>query len=308
MAPPAIATSHRDDHDTGELAAAKAAAGVAVSVCLPARNEEATVGAIVEAVRRELAGGAGLVDEVLVMDDHSTDRTAVVAADAGATVIDAAGVLAELGPGHGKGEALWKSLFAAKGDLIVWCDADIIDFDVHFVTGLLGPLLTSPEIQFVKGFYERPVAGETGGGRVTELAARPALSLLFPDLAGVIQPLAGEYAGRRGALEQLPFASGYGVDLGLLIDVFRTFGPSAMAQVDLGVRVHRNRTLQDLGPQALSVLHAVFSRAGVDLPEHPTLVRPGLDPVTVRADDLPPLREVAAYQERANRPSGPTIP
>ena len=237
-------------------------------MCLPARDEQDTVGPIVATIRRRLMDELALVDELLVVDDHSSDRTAQVAADAGATILRADEILTGYGHGHGKGEALWKSLYASRGDLIAWCDADVRQFDPLFVIGLLGPLLTRPDVAFVKGFYERPVSaseaspadGPDGGpaphasssqrgGRVTELVARPVVSLLFPQLAPFVQPLAGEYAGRREVLEQLPFIEGYGVDLGLLIDIEARFGLGAMAQVDLGRRVHRNRPLDQLCPR-----------------------------------------------------------
>jgi glucosyl-3-phosphoglycerate synthase len=242
----------------------------------------------------------GLVDEVLVVDDHSTDRTADVAAAAGAKVVAAEEVLPEYGEGHGKGEAMWKSLFVARGDLVVWCDADVRSFAPGYVSGLVGPLLEDPQVQFVKGFYERPLgAGGDGGGRVTELLARPALALLFPDLAGVVQPLAGEYAGRRSALEQLPFVQGYGVDIGLLIDVARRFGPDAIAQVDLGVRLHRNRPLDELSPQATAVLQTALRRAGHDVPSRVVLRRPGAGgDVEVDVAERPPLLDVPEHRAR----------
>jgi glucosyl-3-phosphoglycerate synthase len=258
---PVLRTFQQARFDPMRLAAAKA--GHRVSVCLPARDEEATVGAIVSCIRKELVSSVGLVDEILVIDDHSADGTAEVAVDAGARVVQAADVLPEYGEGHGKGEALWKSLYEAEGDLIVWCDADVLNFSAQYVTGLLGPVLTNPDVGFVKGFYDRPSAvdGERGG-RVTELAARPILSLLFPHLASIVQPLAGEYAGRRELLEQLSFVEGYGVDIALLIDVAHAFGTDAIAQVDLGTRVHRNRPLAELSPQAEAVLQAALARAG----------------------------------------------
>ena len=246
-----------------------------VSVCLPARDEAATVGAIVTTVLGELAP-TGLVDEVLVIDHGSSDATAVVAAAAGARVVATGAVLPELGEGDGKGEALWKSLAAAEGDIVVWCDADVRNFAAHFVTGLLGPLLTDDTITFVKAFYERPAHGRAGeGGRVTELVARPLLAALFPHLAGFEQPLAGEYAGRRALLERLPFVQGWGVELGLLVDVAALAGTAAMAQVDLGVRVHRNRPLDELVPQAEDVLRTALARAGViaAVAERPPLAR-----------------------------------
>lgn len=269
-----------------------------VSVCIPARDEAATVGPIVAAIRRELMEQRRVVDEIVVVDDHSSDATARLAKEAGAEVIDAAGVLPEFGEGHGKGEALWKSVFASSGDVIVWCDSDIIDFDVHFITGLLGPLLTDPALAFVKGHYDRPlVDGGPGGGRVTELVARPLLSLLFPHLAEIVQPLSGEYAGRRALLERLPFVRGYGVDIGLLIDVAAAVGTGALAQVDLGTRVHRNRTLDQLSPQAMAVMQTALVRAGRQgLDDRATLVRPSDDPVVVDVGERPPPISVSGYQ------------
>jgi glucosyl-3-phosphoglycerate synthase len=291
-----LRTFRAGEFDLARLVADKS--GRQISVCLPARDEEDTVGKIVETIRRALVEQFSLVDEILVVDDHSGDRTARFAADAGATVLQAADILPEYGEGHGKGEALWKSLYASKGDLIVWCDADVRDFDPNFVVGLVGPLLTRPDLQFVKGFYERPVDNGAGrGGRVTELVARPVVSLLFPHLAPIVQPLAGEYAGRREALELLPFVEGYGVDLGLLIDVAARFGLDAMAQVDLGTRVHRNRPLDELSVQATSVLQTALRRASPDLVgRSTTLTRPGLEPLEVDAVERPPLVEVPAYR------------
>ena len=283
---------HHTDHSIGDLLARKGA--TTVSVCLPARDEAATVGPIVEVIGSELVG-CGLVDELLVVDDHSSDGTAEVAAAAGATVIGAHEVLPEVTAGHGKGQALWKSLHASRGDLVVWCDADITDFDPCFVVGLLGPLLTDPDVEFVKGHYERAERGGRGGGRVTELVARPVLSLLFPHLSHVVQPLSGEYAGRRGLLESLPFVKGYGVDLGLLIDVAARRGRGAIAQVDLGTRVHRNRSLAELSPQATAVLQVALRRADPSLvPDVVALGLPGGDLVEVDGSELPPLADLRA--------------
>jgi len=276
--------------------------GRVVSLCLPARDEAATVGAIVDRVCRELVDRVPLVDEVLVVDDGSVDDTARVATDAGARVVATSDVLSGCGPGQGKGEALWKALGAARGDLLAFCDADLREFDPAFVTGLLGPLLADPGIGFVKGFYDRPLEGVSGtGGRVTELVARPILALLFPHLACVVQPLAGEFAARREVLEQLPFVQGYGVDLGLLIDVCARFGVEALGQVDLGSRSHRNRPLDQLAPQALAVLRVALDRAGVDVAPGgvASLVRPDRQPVVVEASERPPMVDVAAYRRPA---------
>jgi glucosyl-3-phosphoglycerate synthase len=289
---------HHQDFSPEDLVAAKT--GRFVSVCLPARDEEATIGAIVATIRRELVDRAPLVDEVLVVDDGSTDRTAAAAAEEGATVVAAADVLPGCGVGQGKGEALWKALGAAKGDLLAFCDADVRGFDAGFVTGLLGPLLTVPEVEFVKGFYERPFAGVLGeGGRVTELVARPLLALLFPHVAGLVQPLAGEFAGRREVLEQVPFVQGYGVDLGLILDVAALVGVEAMAQVDLGTRTHRNRPLAELSLQAAAVLRTALDRAGVDRGGEPAfLARPGFDAQPIASGERPPIVEEPGYRAR----------
>ena len=289
---------HHRDFRAEDLVATKA--GRFVTVCLPARDEEATVGPIVATIRRELVDRIPLVDEILVVDDGSTDRTAAVAADEGATVVAAADVLPGCGPGGGKGEALWKAVGAAKGELLVFCDADVRHFDAAFVTGLLGPLLTVPEVGFVKGFYERPLAGVVGeGGRVTELVARPLLALLFPHLADVVQPLAGEFAGRREVLEQVPFVQDYGVDLGLLVDIAALAGVEALAQVDLGTRTHRNRPLAELAPQAAAVLCAALERAGVTAGDRPpVLVRPDAPSQPIVAGERPPIIEVPEYRAR----------
>ena len=243
-----------DDRTLDALLAARD--GRRISVCLPARNEEATVGRIVRAIRRELVERHPLVDEVLVIDDRSSDATAAVARAAGARVV--------IGPGEGKGSAMWRGVFEADGDVVVFCDADVRNFSPTFVTGLLVPLLTDDGVAFVKASYDRPYEGRAGeGGRVTELAAKPLLRVLFPALAGIAQPLAGECAGRRDVLEAVPFVEGYGVDIALLIDITARVGAGAVAQVDLGERVHRNRPLAELGLQAEEVLRAVLSRAGL---------------------------------------------
>lgn len=246
-----------------ELIAAKR--GRTVSVVLPALNEEDTVSAVVTAV---LAAGA-LVDEVIVLDGGCTDRTAERARAAGAVVIDRETALPGVEPRPGKGEVLWRSLAATSGDLIVFVDADLVDVGPEVVVGLLGPLLTVDGVALVKGFYRRPLRignseQGTGGGRVTELVARPLLARFAPWLSGVIQPLGGEYAGTRDLLESLPFAGGYGVEIGLLMDTVTSRGLDAIGQVDLGVRKHRNRNLTDLGAMAQEVLATVLHRAGVD--------------------------------------------
>ena len=256
---------HSQFEPLAKLRAAKERLGLSVSVCLPTRDEAATVGGIVRNLRRNLHERARLVDEIVVMDAGSGDDTVAIARAEGAKVFFVHEVLSGEGPGSGKGEALWKSLHACEGDLICWVDADIRNFHARFVYGLLGPLLLDPDIQYVKAFYDRPIRERnalraTGGGRVTELLARPLINLLWPELAGIVQPLSGEYAGRRETLEQVPFFSGYGVELGLLVDIAARFGVDAIAQVDLDRRVHRNQDMQALGRMSFGILQAAFLR------------------------------------------------
>ena len=259
-----------------------------VSVCLPARDEAATVGLVVGAIVEHLVERHSLVDEVLVVDDGSGDDTVASARGAGAVVVAASQVLAGCGPATGKGEAMWKSLARSGGDVVVWCDADIRTFDPRFVTGLLGPLLTDASVHFVKGRYRRDLHGQAGaGGRVTELVARPLLRLLFPHLAGFAQPLAGECAGRRPLLEQVRFAPGYGVDLALLVDVAAVAGLEAMAEVDLGHRSHRNRPLQELAAQAEVVMATALTLAGVEVANGPVEPFHSWRPPLIEVPDYP---------------------
>ena len=253
-------TYAHSDFPAERLAAERAQS---VSVCLPARNEAATIGGVLTPLL-ELRG-AGVIDQVVVVDD-STDRTAAIARHLGAEVFGQDKLMPELGPVLGKGDAMWRSLATLTGDVVCFVDADTERFGAHFVCGLLGPLLCGPEeIVFVKGLYRRPfkLGGVTlpeGGGRVTELTARPLLNLFYPELAAVAQPLAGEIAARRDLLERLPFVTGYGVDIALLIDTYRFAGLDAIAQVDLGERQNAHQSLRELGPMAFSVLRALASR------------------------------------------------
>ena len=300
MPSPAVRTFSHREFPIDRLVEAKG--DRRISVCLPARDEAPTIGPIVSAVRRHLMRKQALVDEIVVVDDGSTDGTPARAAAAGARVVAAADIAPELGPGSGKGNAMWKSLLVTDGDIVVWCDADVRNFRPCFITGLLGPLLVEDDVQFCKGFYERPLDGVRGqGGRVTELVARPLISLFFPQLAMFSQPLAGEYAGRRQLLERVPFVQGYGVDLGLLIDVVERVGIAAVAQVDLGVRVHRNRTLDELGPQATAVLHTALARAGLPArPDSlPVLTRPWREPEIVEVRERPPVEQLPTAAIRA---------
>ncbi len=243
----------------------RAKGGASVSVVIPARNEEATVGAIVATIRKHLMGRLALVDELIVVDSRSADGTAGIAAAAGATVVSQDEMTRGLPRLDGKGDALWSGLAAATGDIIAFVDADLREFQPHFLTGLLGPLLVDPSVAFVKGFYHRPLVRLSeveldGGGRVTELVARPLLNLFWPQLAGFVQPLAGEYAGRRTVLEQVPFVSGYGVEIAMLVDLLDVVGLDALAQVDLGERLHRHQNTEALGRMSAQIMLTVWSR------------------------------------------------
>jgi glucosyl-3-phosphoglycerate synthase len=305
------------DYRAAALVAAKRAQGRTVSVVLPALDEESTVGVIVTAIRRELMERHALVDELVVMDSGSTDRTAAIAARAGARVVRVDDVLPERGHVPGKGEALWKSLHVTHGDLLVFVDSDLISFDPHFVVGLLGPLLEDATVGYVKGLYDRPLSTTeglvpTGGGRVTEMTARPLLGALWPELAGFVQPLSGEYAGRRDLLEQVPFVSHYGVEFGLLVDLAELAGVDALAQVDLGTRRHSHQPDAALGRMAGQIVQTALARCpGVGVPSDQLVqyVRTGGDIEAVTWDvgvvERPPMRTVPAYvARRAARSSG----
>jgi glucosyl-3-phosphoglycerate synthase len=253
----AIRTFEVEDCAIDHLVAAKS--GRTVSMCIPCRDEVATIGPLVRVVRAELMDRRGLVDELIVLDDRSTDDTACVAARAGATVVDIGDIHREHGVGHGKGNALWATLVASSGDFVVWCDGDVTSFEPDWVVRLLAPMIDDDTVHLVKALYHRPTR-YGGGGRTTELVARPLLSLYFPELTGLNQPLSGEYAGRRSVLESIPFVEGWGVEIAMLIDVLERHGADAIAQVDLGIREHRNRSLHALSVQAAEVLATVLSR------------------------------------------------
>src|SRR3984957_12767898 len=273
-------TSSWSDWPAPGLLELKQRLGTRISVVIPARNEERTVAGVVAALSQELMARTPLVDELVVMDSDSADRTGEVAARAGATVYRTRDVAPGLGSYRGKGEALWKSLLVTTGDLLVFVDADLTQWGPHFVTGLLGPLLADEDVRLVKGFYARirtEAAGAgspqadgsvpTEGGRVTELVARPVLSLWWPPLAGVVQPLAGEWAVRRDLMESLTIPVGYGVELSTLLDTFTRHGLGAVAQVDLGSRAHRHQADHDLALMAAELM--VVAEARRDHPEPP---------------------------------------
>ncbi|MFD7337118.1 glucosyl-3-phosphoglycerate synthase [Streptomyces violascens] len=295
------------------ILAAKQRTGTTVSVVLPALDEEATVGDIVAAIRRELMTDAvPLVDELVVIDSGSGDRTAEVAAKAGARVVHRDAILPRIPALPGKGEVLWRSLLVTSGDIVCFIDADLKDFDAGFVSGIVGPLLTDPDVDFVKAMYDRPFGAESDslasgrtpgqGGRVTELVARPLLNLHWPQLAGIVQPLGGEYAARRSLLERLPFPVGYGVELALLVDALHTVGLDALAQVDVGVRKHRHQDGQALGRMAAAIYRTAqlrLSRGHLVRPELTQFERGehGFVPHTYAVDteERPPMRDVEEY-------------
>ncbi|WP_175410796.1 glucosyl-3-phosphoglycerate synthase [Streptomyces sp. TRM64462] len=313
------------DRPIDQLLAAKRAHGTTVSVVLPALNEEATVGEIVAVIRRELMSDAvPLVDELVVLDSGSTDRTAEVAAAAGARVVARDAVLPRIPAVPGKGEVLWRSLLVTGGDVVCFVDADLREFRADFVTGIVGPLLTEPDVAFVKAMYDRPLStgpgagpgGELGaelgagpgggqGGRVTELVARPLLNLHWPQLAGFVQPLGGEYAARRSLLERLPFPVGYGVELGLLVDALHLVGLDALAQVDVGVRLHRHQDDRALGRMAAAIYRTAQLRLSRGHLVRPRLTQfdrgeAGFEPRThpVDTEERPPMVEVAEYARK----------
>ncbi|MDP9265266.1 MAG: glucosyl-3-phosphoglycerate synthase, partial [Chloroflexota bacterium] len=253
--------------DLRRLLEAKMRQRLRISVGLPTLNEETTIGHVIRAVRSRLVERFPIIDELVIIDSGSDDRTREIGRAEGVPVFVHQEVLPELGTYRGKGEALWKSLHVLTGDIVTWIDTDISNIHPKFVYGILGPLLMRPDIAFVKAFYRRPLrmGGElqaTGGGRVTELAARPVLNLFFPELSGMVQPLSGEQGGRRSLLEQLPFFTGYGVETGLLIDTLQRAGLSAIAQVDMRQRIHRNQTLYALSKMSFEILQVALKRVG----------------------------------------------
>lgn len=253
--------------DLGRLVAEKERQGLRISVVLPTLNEAATIGKVIRAIRTRLVERFPLVDELIVMDSDSEDRTRAIAEAEGVPVHIHQRTLPAHGAHRGKGEAMWKSLHVTSGDLVVWCDTDIANIHPKFVYGIVGPLLMHRRLQFVKAFYQRPLRfGEelqaTGGGRVTELAARPILNLFYPELSGMVQPLSGEQGGRRSLLEQLPFFTGYGVETGLLIDTVQRAGIAAIAQVDMRQRIHRNQSLYSLSKMSFEILQVALKRVG----------------------------------------------
>jgi len=256
---------HSKFSDLSRLVELKTQQGVKISLAFPTLNEEATIGKEILILKTELMDRVPLLDEIVVIDSGSLDKTRSVAASFGAKVYESKNILPKYGTQRGKGENLWKSLYVLTGDIIVWIDADIHNIAPKFVYGLVGPLLDNPQISYVKAFYERPLKTPsgffpTGGGRVTEILVRPLFSLFYPELAYLIQPLSGEYAGRRSLLERLPFSVGYGVELGHLIDIYHCASPDVIAQVDLDRRIHRNQSVEALSRMSFGILTTFFHR------------------------------------------------
>lgn len=310
-------TYHADEFaDLHHLIEMKEQQKVSISLALPALNEEETVGSVIKTIKTALMDEVPLLDEIVLIDSDSTDRTRDIVAEFGIPIHIHQQTLPGYGARHGKGEALWKSLYLTHGDIVIWIDTDITNVHPRFVYGLLGPMLLSPRIAFVKGFYRRPlkVDGKIqagGGGRVTELSARPLLNLFYPELSGVVQPLSGEYGGRRSALEQLAFYSGYGVEIGLLIGMFEKFGVSAIAQVDLLERIHRNQPLEPLSKMSFAIIQTVIrkleSRYGQamleDVNKTMKLIRYGDERFSLEIEEIaelerPPMIELPEYREQ----------
>ncbi len=303
---------HGSFEDMDDLLRRKRERGSRISVCLPTQNEAETIGEILRLLREELVEGVPLVDELAIIDSGSNDGTVELARAQGALVFDQRRVLPEHANAGGKGEALWKSLHVLSGDIIVWLDSDIRNMHPRFVYGLVGPILHDADVGYVKAFYRRPlhVDGRVlpdSGGRVTELVARPLFSLFYPDLNAFIQPLSGEYAGRRDVLEAIPFLTGYGVEIGMLIDIYEQFGLDVMAQVDLEERIHRNQNLQALGRMSFEIMQGLLMRlqndGKIDLLEQYGDVWRGmvrddagyhLRQTPVRIAEKPPMNEVRA--------------
>jgi glucosyl-3-phosphoglycerate synthase len=254
---------HRDFLPLEQCVEHRRRAKLTISLVIPAKNEEATIGAIVRCARQTCIERYALLDEIIVIDSCSTDATASVARNAGAAVYGVDELVPECPPHAGKGMAMWASQRKATGDIILFLDADIVDFNERFIYGLVAPLLTRPELCFVKAWYRRPFSsGDTvdihGGGRVTEILVRPLLAAFYPFLARLYQPLSGEYAVRRQVLEQVPFSSGYGVDIGLILEIYRRFGIDCIAQVDVEVRNHRNRPVLELGAMSFAIIQTLL--------------------------------------------------
>ena len=307
---------HSNFWDIKWLVEEKERQGLTISVCLPTLNEERTIGQEIVILKAELADRYPLIDEIAVIDSGSEDRTCEIAASFGADVYIASEHLKQCGEHRGKGENLWKALYLLKGDIIVYVDSDIKNIHPRFVYGLVGPLIKDPEVHYVKAFYDRPLAFSgglrpTGGGRVTEILIRPLFSLFYPELAAILQPLSGEYAGRRSILEQIPFPVGYGVETAMLIDIYERLGLYAFAQTDLDRRIHRNQETIALGRMAFGVLRTFMKRLrrrnDVELPSELINIMRQYEvnegqyqqvEYQIEEFERPPILEIDAYREK----------
>ena len=311
---------HSTFWDLKELVRAKESLGLTISVCIPTLNEEKTIGKEVVLFRSELMERYPLIDEFAVIDSGSTDKTREISEHFGADFYLASEILPECGHKRGKGENLWKAIYQLRGDIIVYIDADIKNIHPRFVYGLVAPLLYRPEVKYVKAFYDRPLVFSqgtrpSGGGRVTEILVRPLFSLLYPELAALVQPLSGEYAVRREVLEAIPFPIGYGVETSHILDVYRRWGLRAFAQTDLDQRVHRNQATRDLGKMAFGILQTFLRRLEGSSEE---VVLPPLTSVLrqfqskddryeqvsfeLAEEERPPMIDIPAYRDRQQTP------
>lgn len=308
---------HSEFSDLEGLLAAKQRKHLTISLCLPTLNEERTIAKEILIMKSELMNRFPLIDEIVVVDSGSTDRTQEAAEAYGASFYYAADILPDLKHFKGKGENLWKALYITRGDIIVYLDADIKNIHHRFVYGLLGPLLMTDHIRYVKAFYDRPIAlgnnkmRSTGGGRVTELVIRPLFSLFLPELTQIIQPLSGEYAGYRNILEKIPFPIGYGVETSMILDIYTKWGLKVIAQTDLDRRVHRNQPTQALGRMAFVIMKTFINRkAKLGLIElkgkmfdemiQYNLVANEYEPAIYKMEGLerPPMNEIPAYIDK----------
>jgi len=304
-------------NDLNRLVEEKRRKNLKISLCLPTLNEEKTIAKEILIVKSELMTRYPLLDEIVVIDSESTDKTREIARSFGADVYKATEILPDLESFKGKGENLWKALYVTKGDIIVYIDADIKNIHHRFVYGLLGPLILFDHIKYVKAFYDRPIAigkskiRPTGGGRVTELVVRPLFSLFFPELTQILQPLSGEYAGFREIYEAIPFPIGYGVETSMILDIYEKWGLDVIAQVDLDRRIHRNRDTRALGKMAFVILMTFINRkikmGLIDIKEDLSnemiqynLIKNEYKPDIFQTEghERPPIIEIPAYREK----------
>ena len=310
---------YSDFSDVGLLVKEKERQNLKISLCLPTLNEEKTIAKEIVIMKSELMLRYPLLDEIVVIDSGSTDRTLENAAAYGADVYEADQILPRLEKFKGKGENLWKALYVTKGDIIIYLDADIKNIHHRFAYALIGPLLLHEGVKYSKAFYDRPIAigknkvRPTGGGRVTELVIRPLFSLFFPELTQILQPLSGEYAGYRDVFEKIPFPIGYGVETSMILDICQKWGLDVIAQVDLEKRVHRNQDTRSLGKMAFVILDTFLRRVEkqdlIKLNQEPfkemiqyNLVRNAFEPDILTIDGLerPPMVEIEEYRNKFN--------